>query len=236
MRILRPTGTYLSRKIKLNLGLAAFNFTVFVMIFMTQIRFLPTYIDVSPYEGARALFMLIPAFMALQYYRQYRNYKLGFEGENQVTKVLNYSFDDNYYLINDIKIPDVKGNIDHIVLAPNGVFVIETKNYRGDITCHGDHWSGKNWVKRTSPSKQARINAFTVKNLIESLEDFYVAHIWVQPIVVFTNYDVRLHIFDPTAKILMIHELPRYLSEENNGCFSAKNQAQIGKEIIKHVY
>jgi hypothetical protein len=43
-----------------------------------------------------------------------------------VTQILS-ALDDNYVLINDAMFSDGYGNIDHIVLAPNGIFVIETK-------------------------------------------------------------------------------------------------------------
>jgi hypothetical protein len=38
---------------------------------------------------------------------------------------------DDYYLLNDLYLRDGGGDIDHIVLGPNGVFVLETKNWSG---------------------------------------------------------------------------------------------------------
>ncbi len=40
------------------------------------------------------------------------------------------TLDNSYVLINDVVLPDRKGNIDHILVGPNGVFAIETKSYR----------------------------------------------------------------------------------------------------------
>ena len=61
------------------------------------------------------------------------------------------------------------GNIDHIVLGPNGIFVIETKNYKGEISCYGDVWHGDYDTESypiKSVSKQAKRNAVTLKRFI----------------------------------------------------------------------
>jgi len=34
-----------------------------------------------------------------------------------------------------------RGDIDHVVIGSNRVFVIETKNNNGVISCSGDSWS-----------------------------------------------------------------------------------------------
>lgn len=47
-----------------------------------------------------------------------------------------YLKDPKYILLNDLTLPDWQGSttqIDHILLSPNGIFVIETKNYKGWI-------------------------------------------------------------------------------------------------------
>ncbi|ANF81149.1 NERD nuclease [Acinetobacter sp. NCu2D-2] len=47
-----------------------------------------------------------------------------------------YLKDPHYILLNDLTLPDAQGTttqIDHILLSPYGIFVIETKNYKGWI-------------------------------------------------------------------------------------------------------
>ena len=47
-----------------------------------------------------------------------------------------YLKDPQYILLNDLTLPDGQGSttqIDHILLSPKGIFVIETKNYKGWI-------------------------------------------------------------------------------------------------------
>ena len=79
--------------------------------------------------------------MGLILFRQYSYYKQGYDGEKQVTKTLNSALNDEYHLINDVNLSDGQWNFDHVVLSPSEVFVIETKNNKGKITCDGDKWA-----------------------------------------------------------------------------------------------
>ena len=60
------------------------------------------------------------------------NYYLGLKGERWVGDMLNWMLKDGFEVFHDFPIePDGKtGNIDHIIVGPNGVFAIETKTYR----------------------------------------------------------------------------------------------------------
>jgi hypothetical protein len=44
-------------------------------------------------------------------------------------------FPDSFYVINDLTTPF--GNLDHVVVGPTGVFVIDTKNWRGVVSADG---------------------------------------------------------------------------------------------------
>lgn len=57
-------------------------------------------------------------------------------GENQVADILGDCKDGSQYVINDLLFIDNKGSsrqIDHIVINEYGIWVIETKNYKGNI-------------------------------------------------------------------------------------------------------
>ncbi len=58
--------------------------------------------------------------------------------------------------------PDGRGNVDHLVMGPNGLFAIETKNYSTFVKCSGDDWF-VNGKKIRSLSKQAKRNAIAVR-------------------------------------------------------------------------
>ncbi|HEU4962356.1 MAG TPA: NERD domain-containing protein [Bacilli bacterium] len=60
----------------------------------------------------------------------------GFLGEGQVRIVLSRLKQDRYTVLYDLCVPNGKGGtsqIDHVVVSPYGIFVIETKNYKGLI-------------------------------------------------------------------------------------------------------
>jgi len=46
---------------------------------------------------------------------------------------------DSFSLISGVVIPPNRGDTDHIVLGPTGIFVIEDKHYGGEIKCDGDN-------------------------------------------------------------------------------------------------
>ena len=59
---------------------------------------------------------------------------IGKAGERRVSHKLNW-LPKEYIVLNDIMLPSNYGTtqIDHIVVSPYGIFVIETKNYKGWI-------------------------------------------------------------------------------------------------------
>jgi hypothetical protein len=185
-----------------------------------------------------ALFSLVGFYY---YLHKYRVYNGGLEGEKRVAKLLNDTLNDEYYLINAAYFRDGNGDIDHIVLGPNGLFVVETKNWSGRITCNGDEWYRQNRHKKSdsasNPSRQVKRNATRVKNAIESSATLRPLRIWVEGIVVFTNNHADLHVNYPTVQILKLHELPNYItSYRSRNNYSRQQLETIGKEIIKQTH
>ena len=59
---------------------------------------------------------------------------LGAEGEELLADMLSEALaDTTARLLHDRRVPETRGNIDHIVVASSGVFVIDAKNYGGPI-------------------------------------------------------------------------------------------------------
>ena len=59
----------------------------------------------------------------------------GAKAEQAVAKVLQ-ELPDDYYVFHDLEFPGF--NIDHVVLGPNGIFLVETKSQKGNITQEHD--------------------------------------------------------------------------------------------------
>ena len=59
----------------------------------------------------------------------------GKRGENKVKWVIGETIENEQYVINDFILSNngSTSQIDHVVINPRGVFVIETKNYSGEI-------------------------------------------------------------------------------------------------------
>ena len=66
----------------------------------------------------------------------------GIIGEKRVRKHLDRLPKEHYSVLNNVMVKAKKGTsqIDHIVISSHGIFVIETKNYKGWI--HGNEDSG----------------------------------------------------------------------------------------------
>jgi hypothetical protein len=249
MKILRPSTNHLKNRARKNLALAILCAIGSFILIYSSIPNLPIYIDLGSYDAVRGGFSLIPFIVGVLYWRQYKAYKLGYEGEKHVTERLKSALPEEFCLINDVVLPPYdRGNIDHIVLSPRGIFAIETKNHRGRITCYGDEWiaryRGKNRGASErelnftlgSPSAQARNNALRLKKIIDSLEPLKSKKIWVQGIVVFPNKYAELKIFEnpDSVKVMKLDELPKYLINYDEGKqLSPEELDLIGKEILR---
>lgn len=60
-------------------------------------------------------------------------WKTGSVGERLLAKSLQENLGDSAILLNDRRVPKSKANIDHIVVASSGIWVIDAKNYSGLI-------------------------------------------------------------------------------------------------------
>jgi hypothetical protein len=57
----------------------------------------------------------------------------GSDGERRLAQHLQHSLGDRAVFLHDRKVPGTRGNIDHLAIAPSGVWVIDAKNYDGKI-------------------------------------------------------------------------------------------------------
>ena len=102
----------------------------------------------------------------------------GYIGEYKVSKVLNRLNKKRYFIFNDIKIM-INGSIsqiDHVVISTYGIFVIETKNYKGVIK---GNESSKEWKQvlnketRTfyNPILQNQGHVYALQYLFKGIQD-----------------------------------------------------------------
>lgn len=110
--------------------------------------------------------------MANFFERRGMKFYRGNKGEKDVRKVL-AELPETYIVFADVEIGHNKGNIDFVVLAPSGVFILEVKSYAGEIDfdgfaltingrrfsdnnffreVHGEIWALKQYLQQSMPS------------------------------------------------------------------------------------
>ncbi len=211
MKLLKPSGNYLTKKATRNLAMGILCIAIFLVLFATSIDAMPLYIEAGRYNTARGIALGLFIVGGYYFLLQYLKYRAGIIGEKKVTRILSDSLSDDYSLFNDVILKNTSGgNIDHIVVGPTGIFVIETKNYKGKISYYSDNWEG---VGRRSPSRQARINAMRIKKILASSASLESKTFWVHGVVVFADNRAEITERRPPehVNVTRIDELADYI-------------------------
>jgi len=176
----------------------------------------------------------VPLAASAIFLRHYYTWEAGTWGERAVVRVLR-ELDDSCYLLSNVKLPRGRGDIDHILLSPNGVFVIETKNYSGRVVCDRDAWyrqqrKAKEETRVDSISEQARRNGLGLRDFLWEKKRFRV---YVSPICVFTNPSVELELREPVMPVLRLRELTRFVqSVRRSTSLTDQETGDMGKSIL----
>jgi len=131
---------------------------------------------------------------------EYRNYRLGYLGERLVAEHLDALREYGCRIFHDV--PRVEGtyhsNIDHVVVAPFGIYAIETKTFRKNdrraspdappnvVRFDGEKLTLPDW-SGTGPIRRARHQAAWLEKALHSQLDFSVR---VMPIITFPFWSV----------------------------------------------
>jgi len=229
MKIKKGYGSFLKNKIMNYLIITVLYSVLFVLVLFTSVKNVPFIIGAGNYEFSRGVYVMLFFGLTLISFREYRRNKKGFEGENLVTSFLAKHFEDDYYLINDPTTLDSYGNIDHIILAPNGVFTLEIRNNRGKVTFFGEYWD-----HGRSPVKQAKINAFKTYDLLHSSKIFSYP-LFTQGIVVFPYAEVFFSP-KPETPVLRLEEASEYIkSVEGERRYSNDDLEKMYNIITKQI-
>lgn len=162
----------------------------------------------------------------------------GMAGEKQVARILNTLDPNEYILMNDLYLPKEDGKttqIDHILIGPQGIFVIETKNYKGWITGseHKQAWTQTNYKRKDKFYNPIWQNAGHIKALQaaigESLND-----VLIHSIIVFGR-QAELKFTQPFKKAIVInsHQLLAHIQSEESTNTNALTY--FNRQKIKHL-
>ncbi|HOI24254.1 MAG TPA: nuclease-related domain-containing protein [Caldisericia bacterium] len=171
---------------------------------------------------------------------QTKIWRSGLTGQHRVEEAL-ANLDDRYTLINNMSLPFKKCDMDHILIGPNGIFLIETKNYKGEITCIGDRWEyqkvGRNGgLYRghiNNPSKQLKRSIWELKNYLDKKSKKILQQsafpYWIQGVLVFTNKEAVLRTRDETVVVVYLDQLLGFIRSYRNEVLHSKDIEQIIK-------
>ena len=152
----------------------------------------------------------------------------GARGEELVGAMLQ-ELGDRFLIFHDL--PSPYGNIDHLVLSREAVFLIETKAHGGRVSVA----NGEIRVNNQPPEKD--FVAQVVRNtawLSEQLEGKLSAKIWIRPILVFTNAFV-----ENPGLIRNIQVIPKiYLLNKISRCSRSGGALKLweNKEVLAEIF
>lgn len=121
----------------------------------------------------------IPLFILIAIFKFFKPFLKGRFGEFVVGLHVKKYLDEDYKLLNDCTLPDEAlgtTQVDHILLSPYGIFVIETKNYKGWIygQAHQKSWTQKiykNSYKFQNPLHQNFKHVQVIGRILNDLVD-----------------------------------------------------------------
>lgn len=155
----------------------------------------------------------------------------GWIGEKAVSDILAKLPNDQYKIINNLMIKTENGStqIDHIVVSKYGIFVIETKNYKGWITGgeYSDNWTKNMYGKKYQFFNPLRQNFGHVKNLSKitnmSIDKFI-------PIVAFSS---RSELKVQTEKpLIYISQVKKIIETYTDLKLSGNEQEEIYNQLL----
>lgn len=119
--------------------------------------------------------------------RQDRSWEEGARGEIRVGRELEKLYRDGFYVFHDYYSVG-RGNVDHFLVGPPGVFAVETKAHKGEITVRNEEFLQDGMPLKKDPIRQVRGEARDVSQLIK---DTCGVSYWVHPIVCFSQAELR---------------------------------------------
>lgn len=167
--------------------------------------------------------------------RNFATFK-GWLGERHVTSILSSLNPEDFTLMNDLYLPKENGQttqIDHLLISPKGIFVIETKNYKGWITGseHSQYWNQTNYKRKDKLYNPIWQNSGHIKALQAHLGEVSL-EMPIHSVIVFGK-DATLKFKEPFKSAYVIKS--RDLIGTINGIQVQQEVAHFKREKVKHL-
>ena len=190
--------------------------------------------------------ILVTIIILIFLLRRYEIRIKGYLGEWYVSKKLNKLNKRKYKVINNLLLKTIKGStqIDHIVISRYGIFVIETKNYKGIIKGneYDDNWYQilfNNKETLRNPIKQNNGHIKVIKDIIPSIK-----YKNINSIILFTkraklkvNTETIVTYCNRVNKIIKKYKNKQFTQEEVNYIYERLKELNVDsfKERKSHI-
>lgn len=194
---------------------------VFVFSIITGLEWIRKFCNTPPhpwlYTAATLILFIyfLPKFIKIK--NKIDNYKLGRDGEKIVAENLYPLIAKGYKIYNDMEFENF--NIDHVIVGPGGVFIIETKTYRKSnkkspiINYNGEIIKKEGKLLLNDPVFQVKGERLALQNLIELKAGIKIN---VYPIVVFPGWYIEPLNYNNDVLVLNEKLLFSYLDKKEN--------------------
>lgn len=157
----------------------------------------------------------------------------GFLGEKKLSSMLMFLDKEVYTIFNDLYIETNRGTsqIDHVVVSQYGIFVIETKSYKGTISgsFKSDKWTQNIWGNKYSmpnPIRQNKAHIYALKSVLPNY-----AHSGFISLIAFSSSASLYITTDESTDIVYIHEILGAIKSHINIVFSQDQVLEICNAI-----
>jgi hypothetical protein len=97
---------------------------------------------------------------------QARTWQRGAGGERHTARLLDRLTRDGYVVFHDLAVPGSPANVDHLVIGPSGVFVIDSKQWTGNVHQSADGLAWHNHYRLDRTLETVRWEAETISRLL----------------------------------------------------------------------
>jgi hypothetical protein len=145
--------------------------------------------------------------------------------------VLSRCLDQTYHLLRNVALTGHPDAIEEIVLGENGIFVLESRDWAGRISCIGDSWVN-NGTMMPSPSHQVKDAARLIRTMLIASGVLQYRNLWVDGVVVLLNENIDLRTNLAQVPILKLAKLCDYLTTTHTGFQFSQHELEDIRNIL----
>ena len=180
-----------------------------------------------------ALLVMVGLIIVKYGWSKRRIWSKGAKGEKIVAKKLK-KLPKKYTAIRDVKIPNLGGDIDHVVVGPTGIYVIETKNYKPTYIPDEDCWYHTSGRKSPqNPAKQVKLHASKLNDFLVRKLGKKLKKTTINPVISPINHNLIFKKDIKSYEIVFPEDLVFYLSHRRK-ILSSKEVKEIINILAKY--